>query len=326
MTDWTTKVWGIDASDAVTCNFSNATKNGLGFAIHRIGQGTQALDPQWPDFVQQAYDQKVPVVGGYYVLDPVYYVEKLQSLTKLREIDKWLPVALDEQYQRLVSGITNKAMQILAIDVEIFKDYQGNVIDPTWCAETAFQFMVRVKKNIASVNKNIKQVVIYTGKWYIDNYAPNMKNWMNSLDDPWVAQYTKSGYLTLTDWAQLKDHYPPATINGHQGPDYLYAKNWKLWQWWGDGVASKDFLGQQSKPCSLDVNFFNGNLDDLCEWAGVKAPTNPTPDPDPDPQPDPDPTPDPGTGGSIDLAVTNARLQTIIDMLEPISAFFERIK
>lgn len=292
MTDWTTKVWGIDASDAVTCNFSNALKNGLGFAIHKIGQGINAIDLQWPNFVQQAYDQKVPVIGGYYVVDPVYYIEKLQGIDKLRALDHWLPAALDEQYQKLVSGVKNKAIQVLALDVEIFKDYRGNIIDPTWCSEAAFQFMVRVKKNIASINPKIKQVIIYTGKWYIDAYAPNMKNWMAGLDDPWVAQYTKTGYVTLTDWGQLRSHYPPAQINGHDNPDYLYAKNWKIWQWWGDGVANADFLGPTGKPCSLDINFFNGSMADLCAWAGVSepitTPTEPTPvEPEPtEPEPE----------------------------------------
>lgn len=57
-------------------------------------------------------------------------------------------------------------------------------------------------------------------------------------------------------------------------------------------------------------------LHDWCQF--VPAGTIPTPDPDPDP--------DPGSGGSVDISAIDAKLQAIVDMLEPISVFFARFK
>ena len=82
----------------------------------------------------------------------------------------------------------------------------------------------------------------------------------------WVAHYMK----TYTAGVSKPDELEPWKSN---------KKPWKFWQYTasGDGLA----YGAESK--AIDLNWFNGTLDELEKFAGVSGGTTPTPTPTTEP-------------------------------------------
>lgn len=99
-----------------------------------------------------------------------------------------------------------------------------------------------------------KKPIIYTGAFFWDKYGTDAKVWTNY--PLWIASYTTREYME----GNIAKMMP-----------------WNTWAFWqytdkGDGIA----FGAESK--GLDMNFFNGSLDDLYKFAGITA-VKPEPQP-----------------------------------------------
>ena len=98
-----------------------------------------------------------------------------------------------------------------------------------------------------------KKPIIYTGAFFWDAHGTDADVWKNY--PLWLASYSTQEYMEynldrLTPWDK-----------------------WTFWQWSdkGDGLA----FGAES--LGLDMNYFNGTLDELKKFAGII--TTPTPEP-----------------------------------------------
>jgi lysozyme len=108
--------------------------------------------------------------------------------------------------------------------------------------------------------------MLYTNKNYAKNLLRPIPEWLKKRP-LWIAQYPYK-------WID------PAKFNPYHG-DW---DNWTFFQFTdrGDGLA----YGMESKQ--VDMNYFNGSLDDLRRFAGKDT----QPQPQPDPEPEADPVPD----------------------------------
>lgn len=103
-----------------------------------------------------------------------------------------------------------------------------------------------------------KKPIIYTGAFFWDKYGTDAEVWKNY--PLWIASYTSQDYME----ANIKKLTP-----------------WDKWTFWqytdkGDGLA----FGAES--LGLDMNWFNGSLDELKAFAGIEnLPKPPTPEPPP---------------------------------------------
>jgi GH25 family lysozyme M1 (1,4-beta-N-acetylmuramidase) len=127
-----------------------------------------------------------------------------------------------------------------------------------------------------------KKVLLYSRASYILQYAPEMLKWIVSENIPmWYAYY---GPKFLHESLSLKnlpsrpeEATPPFSIwFPKEWPVSL--RNWKFHQWSGDRYTILEHDG------SLDLNVYNGTLDELKQWAGLL--NIPIPDPLPDPLPE----------------------------------------
>lgn len=122
-----------------------------------------------------------------------------------------------------------------------------------------------------------KKIVIYTSWNQVQAYSPDMNSWINNYD-VWIASWpdygTKRTYQErLLTFDQIKSYPLPGW-----SPLMPYAwKNRKFtfWQFgtWQIPINTVNTLFEHQ----YDWNIFNGNLEELKLWAGVKSgPTLPT--------------------------------------------------
>ena len=280
-----------------------------------FGGGVDALVA---DHVQHAFDMGIPC-GLYHALDPGYYFYKLQSLGKVQQIDTYLPVDKDEQIQTLIKAAKFKRYYALAIDYELFRDWNGNTMPDGWLNEVVFQFLIRVRKVFPGV-----PIYFYSGSWFIWNYVKSLETTgrIKGLAKLWTAYYPYgAGVVNLADADDLKPLYPPndMTITFPDGkrvtqnPPYLGFDGWNFWQFTGDKFTLPYITDTLSRPSALDFNFYNGTLAQLYAEIGYTAPV-----PEPEPEPEPEP--------SGDLAEVLERIAQLQADITEIRAFVDGVK
>lgn len=244
------------------------------------GGGVDALCSK---HVQDAYDAKMPI-GLYHAVDIGYYEYKLKSFGKLQLLDTYLPIAQDEQIQTMIKACKYKKYYAIAIDFELWKDWNGNALPDGWLVEGIFQFLVRVHKVFPDM-----PVYLYTGSWFVWNYCKSMEQTtrIKSLAKLWTAYYPYgSGVVNLANVAALKPLYPPndMTITFPDGkrvtqnPPYLGFDGWNFWQFSGDKFTLPYITDTLGRPSALDFNFYNGTVEKLYAEIGYSETPVPTPD------------------------------------------------
>lgn len=256
--------------------------------------------------IESAYANDIPLIA-YHVLDPGYYMYKLDSLGKLEKIDIYLPDDRDEQLQTFLKAIRYKKIYGVAVDFELYKDWNGKTMTDGWLSEVARQFMIRVQRNLPEQPR-----YFYTGAWFINAYAPTIQNsaLLVNLCDLWTAYYPyAAGIVNVPAWDQLKQYYPPNTFNvagkPTQNPPFLGWDGWKLWQWSGDKFTLPGLYGGAGALSAVDLNFYNGTKEAF--WKEIKFTPAVTPPPPPPP-------------GDLTLETLDARLKVVEDKLSAIKA------
>jgi lysozyme len=231
---------GVDVSSwQATVNWEKLQAAGVRFAIVKAAQGSYRQDPLCPTHLKAAQNAGM-LCGVYHWMDPTCQVDvQISNLAfRLKELN-YAFLALDVEQYWSDWGEWQKGM--------ITKRHSGKLISDRAhaCAEqmrSEFQ----------------KPVLIYTRTSFVKDYAPEMAEWLK--DWPlWLAHYPyRPGKVHLT-WEQLKRDYVPS-IPGPSLP--VSCKDWCFWQFSGDKFI---LPGEQS---ALDLNFYQGSLQDLQSWLG----------------------------------------------------------
>lgn len=259
--------------------------------VARIGEGmNDKPDPTFGPYVQAAYDNDIPAMG-YYVIHP-----ELIDNTK---------GCVDEHLNRIKAFVANKDIRAIWIDSEITKDGRGLPIAPQWISDRTRSLIDETQRAFPKM-----KVGLYTGGWYVDGSAPQMKTWMYKYP-LWWAYYTVSAGGPV-EWTDLAKYYPEKMPNnlppGANGKD---AATLTMWQWTGDKLKLPGMYSDAAKVnrAAADVNFYMGNETAFYRWLDyVPRGTNPPP-PDEEPEDPGEPTPPPADSAAL------ARIEAKIDVI-----------
>lgn len=190
------------------------------------------------------------------------------------------PVLVRGAYQYISSGQNWKAQADLHLEMTEGKGYHFHVADMETggnVMNNAFANQVNAWLNYVK-EKTGKRVLLYTNT---DTYNvhPMPAAVKNGVADLWVAQWP---------WrTSLPNAKGPALPRG--------ATDWKLWQFGGDNAlvyGRGDGPDWGVKSANVDLNMYNGTIEDMRVWLGLPA----IPDPSEYPPPIVAPPPFPGQG------------------------------
>jgi len=243
-------------------------------SFYDVTQGGFVQDSCFANHVQGAHDVRIPLVA-YHVLVPGYYAAKLQDINKLKDLDKWLPVDKDEQFQCMVNSLRFKTYNAIAIDYEISAGWDGKVMGDAWLYEVWKQYVIRVRKAYPD-----KLILTYTAPWFVNGYCKSiqdvgLKETINGervdVTSLWVAYYPyNKNTVILNSWSLLKANYPPDNmeIDGRitQNPPYMGWSGWKGWQFTGDKFKLPGVKGATGQASAVDLDLYNGTKEQLYAW------------------------------------------------------------
>jgi GH25 family lysozyme M1 (1,4-beta-N-acetylmuramidase) len=317
MTDqrWTNNAFGLDVSSIQQkVDYSALKKAGLDFMIARCGNGTWtwknisdpsiAVDTKFADHCQGAWDNNIPF-GAYFVFDPFVDPDAAHPL-KDRQI---------AAIEYALKGKIGKSVQFLAIDIEIAKGANGTIATNHQISNRASQLIT----SLHILHPDLK-IGVYTGKWFVDQYAPEMYAWMDYNVSSWGMFKWLAQYPTDAD-APGSNVYA-ATIadfkGGKYAPEWPEVKSYpwlgnhacNIWQFSGDHYTLPGHFGSNNSPSSVDANFFNGTIKQMKEWCGYIERGDPVVVPDPEPEEETDPVTPPAQ--TVDLTEVKAQLAQII--------------
>ncbi len=148
-----------------------------------------------------------------------------------------------EQAAHFLSLVKNQNFHFFALDIESADN------------QPSAQFCRDAKRWIDHVAQQTgKRVLLYTNLVIYNTWLTPHGNWMK--DYPlWIAQY----------WFEPDRNKKPALPDG--------VTEWTFWQYSADGNNMGAAYGVGSKHLDLDV--YNGSVEDLQKWAGVKKAAKP---------------------------------------------------
>jgi lysozyme len=162
-----------------------------------------------------------------------------------------------KQYNFFKSCINGTNPDFYALDIEEL----NKIWTPNAISNTAKAFMLSVDK----------PTLIYCRAYYVLEYSPQMLSWINNYP-LWLAYY---GKVIPHETVLLKD-LPQEAPFTYWTPSGWPFKTTKWWQWSGDTYSIKEHDG------ALDLDTYNGTLDELKAWCKY----TPTPEPEPIPTTD----------------------------------------
>ena len=282
MTDtrWTTYAFGIDVSRYQQKLDPTQLKGKIDFLIAKAGQyNWQAdaknlaahVDSKFADHVSTAAQLGIPC-GAYRFFDPTVPQDPINPLA-------------DRQIQMLQYALKNKTVHFLSIDVEMYLDPCAKNVTVTnhQISTNSRQFAERVRVLFPSL-----PIMIYTGSWFVNDYAPDMKAWLDSGHWPiWLAQYPTDpdapAGIVPANWADFRSKFAPEWPST-KGFPWLSNQPATIWQYSGDKYISSGVYGDVNgiQKSALDLNFFSGTPQDLYHWcnytptgSGIIEPTPP---------------------------------------------------
>lgn len=238
---------GIDASRwDLRIDWRQVRAGGAAFAILKASQGRAARDPRFEQHLRDAGDAGL-ICGAYHWCDPLHN-------------DK-------EQAANFLDAIAGKPVAFAAVDVEQYwQDWMEwqrrsvtRKIPPLRISQSALNTAVEIKA------RSGLPVLIYTRASFVRDYAEPMLAWLADFD-LWLAHYPYGSARVSCSWEQLAAQLPrlktPLMPAG--------CREWRFWQF----SAEKFIL--PGAPSPLDLNFFNGNLEQLKKWCRIDPPGVPT--------------------------------------------------
>ncbi len=239
---------GVDVShwnDVV--DFETLSRGGVSFAVVKISQGSQLRDGRRIQHHAAARRAGL-LTGGYHWCDPTHD-----------------PAAQVENFLRASDGLE---LDFFAVDVEQYwRDWNEwsarkitRCLPPAQISRCARQVAEGIARHTA------KPTLIYTRATFVQAYAAPMLEWLGQWE-VWLAQYPYPRGRLSVDWETLRrDHLPVALApNLPRG-----VRDWRLWQFSGDRFI---LPGSNHQP--IDLNWYNGSLNDLRAWCGLAGAAQP---------------------------------------------------
>lgn len=242
-------ILGIDVSKwQPTVDWAMLKQKGIEFAITKATQGNYLVDPKLPSHLDGALKAGM-VAGVFHWCDPTIQAES-QAFYFLKAVEKldyhFVALDLEQQWASWQEWRDGNITKLLS------PDKISN------CARGILNYWE---------GKIKKPLIVYTRASFITEFAKPVAKWLSKYP-LWLAHYPyKKGRVT-TDWETFKSSHLPTIAGPYLPPD---CNTWKIWQFTGEkfvlpGVST-----------ALDVNYFNGTVDDLERWVGVKK--DPLPEP-----------------------------------------------
>ena len=244
-------ILGIDVCHWDTnINWGTLKSKGVEFVFIKATQGNYLTDPMLNQYCADANKAGL-IVGLYHWCDPIISASSQAAY-----------------FLKQTSGLT---YQMASMDVEQqWADWSEwskhnitKILSRNQISENGRQTAETVKNAIN------KPVVVYSSSWFINEYSPVAVNWMK--DYPlWFAHYPYKAGRTSATWESFANDNKPK-IAAPSLPTGI--TQWTFWQFTGDKFV---LPGADS---ALDVNYYNGTLDDLKKMLGIKTETDTRPAP-----------------------------------------------
>lgn len=308
------------------------------FVLIKGGEGVTE-DPMCATHVQNAYDERekrikageidrVFAIGIYFFIDTSYYLIKGYPLN---DIDRWPGADTDPNLLMMYRVLSTKAWDFVAVDIERWwVDYAEyleflrgtraienvKTIPNAWISKSAKIVSERLQDWVyKNWPKQTRKVRNYTGKWFVDAFAPDMNAWMAKFL-LWIGWYPYgSGTVSIANLKAYKDKYLPAD---NITPPTLACSDYDLWQTSGDKFVVLWVLGGMGKPSAIDINLSRFDRAGFFQSIEYTLPvvTPPPVDPSPD-------NPPPPTTTDCDLTDVKADLATIKSEVNRIGSHFK---
>jgi len=227
-------------------------ENDVSGVIAKASSGSFRKDPLFDSHVEGASKAGL-VVGAYHWCDPTN-----DDIT---------------QAKNFLDTVKNKPVRFLAIDMEQYWQYWSefyarkitSIIPAHRISQNAYRVASYLKLN------SKLPVIIYTRASFVMYRAPDAVNWLPRFHI-WVAHYPYTRTRITTDWDDLRDNHLPVLMNPMRPPN---CEKWLFWQFSGDKFRLDGTGGSL-----IDLNFFNGDKNDLKNFLL----TGEAPEPEDDPE------------------------------------------
>lgn len=282
--------FGIDLSRwQERVDFQALAKAGLDFVVLKCGgseTGELYTDPTFHNRVQQAYDEKIPVIGAYWFVGARYWLQRQHTIPGVENLE-------DEKHpilQYMINILRNTAIDVLFFDIEDASEW-GDRVTSTWHAFYIRDLVERIRRQQAKGILRKFKLGIYSRRAWIDAKSKDLDIWLGTQPDVmiWAANWL-TGNQTPLPFEQIITKRP---LPGHQPRSFGWSpqreKTWHAWQWAGDtghGYRSTTGVtGANGNPSGLDLNLWNGTRDEMLKDLGkvIKPPVPPIEPPQPEP-------------------------------------------
>lgn len=236
-------------------------EGGVRFAIVKLTQGTSSVTNLAEDHIKKARDVGM-VVAGYHWNDPM--------LDDNKQIDFF------------ASQLEKHNIELGFVDVEQYwQDWtefyamlrgDGTItkfISSTRISQSAYNMMTGLR------NRGFNSQ-IYTRWSFIDARSPVMKLWIPP-EESWYAHYPYATGKVSISWDDIKlggIWYPRIPQ-----PTLPSGVKWKMWQFSGD-----KFVLPGTGGIPIDLNYFNGDENELSKYFGTSEIIQPEPIPPTEPE------------------------------------------
>ena len=197
--------------------------------------------------------------GGHH-LDTNFWTQWEQSKNFLRApyfvFNPW--VDYQTNYNWLTTNLPKEGVTRLFIDVEVqYSGYSSEV------------YADQIQSFINLIAVQYPLTVIYTGEWFLSF----LSHWPTNVPY-WWARYPWYFYPAKPEvWTYEKLETETERYGYYPDPRNHCPSKAELWQCSGDRII---LPGCQDRP--VDVNLFNGSLEQLEAWWGAKLPDSPLTD------------------------------------------------
>lgn len=279
MGKWDNYALGVDISHYnADADLRVMAQHGVSFAMAKCSDGylmkaggnlyepTDHVDPKFSEFVQQAYEAGIPIGAYHYFRPDMAQAGKAEEDLQFRSFKRAL--------QNKVPG---KSFHFLVIDLEEKTNTNTNTRD---VLETFYSWMLKDSQ------MNQVPILFYTSMGWLGSY-PAVSDWLAPKENPkemWMAQWIRSATpREPTSWAELQSKHYPSDAARVLTPGFA---NWRFWQW-----ASCFYKMEGAGAGEIDLNFYNGTVEQLYAWLKFAPQGQPQPEPQPEPKPQPEPEP-----------------------------------
>ncbi len=229
---------------------------GVQFAVFKGAQEQISANGNYSTVknMQAARAAGVPIVGCYYWHDPTAS-----------------PSYLVEIYSQ---AIAREQPDFIAVDIEQWEDGFGGRVASAKISETARVLCEGLRDRHPG-----KRVIVYSRRNFPQGYAPQMDVWLPAFDGGWVASWPDYGMQVYhaPSWEYIRGGQAKHLMAAGASEDIQIAdwqpsnmaawKTWRIWQYSSRMMLPVD----ASYGGQLDWNVFDGSLNEMLNWAGMKG-------------------------------------------------------